>query len=286
MFNKIHLIGVGLINGSLAIDIKRQRLANKVIGIGRNKERLIKAQESSFIDDYQLLRDINISDSDIVVIGVPVSSIKSIFSLLKPSLSSHTLVTDVGSTKQNIIQDAREVFNEVPANFVPGHPIAGGEQSGFEFAVEGLFKDRKVILTPEKNTEMGAIQKVKNMWQSVGADVDEMDAEKHDAILSATSHLPHIVAYTLVNYLSERGDADQIFNYAAGGFYDFTRIASSDPVMWSDICLANKERLLESIDGFSESLKIMRRAIEKQDNETIYKLLKQAKEMRDTNLLK
>ena len=283
MFNEVHLIGVGLINGSLALDIKRQKLANRIIGIGRNQQRLLKAQQSNIIDSYQLLDEINISDADVVVIGVPVNKIKNVFSKLKQSLNANTLITDVGSTKLNIIQDAREIFNDVPANFVPGHPIAGSERSGFEYATEDLFKDRKVILTPTDITDETAIQKIKEMWQSVGAEVNEMAADKHDAILSATSHLPHMVAYTLVNYLSNRADAEKIFSYAAGGFYDFTRIASSDPTMWADIFLANKVRLLESIDGFSACLNDLRHAIENKDFEAVYGLLKKAKEMRDVN---
>ena len=286
MFNEVHLIGVGLINGSLALDMKRLKLANKIIGIGRNQQRLIKAQSSNIIDSYQLLDVIDISNSDLVVIGVPVSKFREIFSLINPSLSPKTLVTDVGSTKQNIIQDAREVFNKILPNFVPGHPIAGSEQSGFEYAMEELFKNRKVILTPTKQTEITAVQKIKKLWQCVGAEVNEMTADKHDAILSATSHLPHMVAYTLVNYLSGRLDSDELFRYAAGGFYDFTRIASSDPTMWADICIANRDRLLESIDGFSECLKELRHTIDNQDYEAVHDLLNQAKVIRDENHLK
>lgn len=284
MFNEVHLIGVGLINGSLSLDMRRLNLANKIVGIGRNKDRLIKAKKANVIDSFQLLDSVNISSADVVIIGVPVSKFKNVFETIKPTLNQDTLVTDVGSTKQNIINQAYDIFNQIPPNFVPGHPIAGSEQSGFEFAVEGLFKNRKVILTPTDSTSEIAVNKIHKMWQSVGADVDLMDASTHDGVVSATSHLPHMVAYTLVNYLSERKDLNSIFKYAAGGFYDFTRIASSDPIMWADICLANKDKLIESINGFTSCLNELLRAIETQDKKTIHELLKQAKATRDVNL--
>ena len=286
MFNKVYLVGVGLINGSLAKDLKRHQLAKTIIGIGRDAQRLVKAQTLGIIDEFQLLQDNNVADADLIVLGVPVGKISASLAKLKPSLNSSTLLTDVGSTKNNVMQAAQEIFGELPAKFILGHPIAGGEHSGFEYAEENLFKNRKVILTPTENTDAMAVQSVKKMWQAVGAQVDEMTAAQHDAILSATSHLPHMVAYTLVNYLGDRADASSIFNYAAGGFYDFTRIASSDPTMWSDICVANRDELLESIEGFSNCLNELRSAIKKNDEEAVYNLLKQAKQLRDANLLK
>jgi prephenate dehydrogenase len=286
MFNKVYLVGVGLINGSLAKDLKRYQLAKTIIGVGRDSQRLAKAQALGIIDNYQLLQDCNVSDADVIILGVPVGKTGDSLALLKPSLNPRSLLTDVGSTKGNVVQAAEEVFGELPARFVPGHPIAGSEQSGFEYAQEDLFKNRKVILTPTENTDAAAVQDIKKMWLAIGAQVEEMTVGQHDAILSATSHLPHMVAYTLVNYLGERDDASSIFNFAAGGFYDFTRIASSDPTMWVDICKANKDRLLESIDGFSNCLNELRSAIDKQDGDVINALLKQAKHLRDASLLK
>lgn len=286
MFNKVYLVGVGLINGSLAKDLKRHQLAKTIIGVGRDSQRLAKAQALDIIDNYQLLQDCNVSDADVIILGVPVGKTGDTLALLKPSLSPRSLLTDVGSTKGNVVQAAEEVFGELPARFVPGHPIAGSEQSGFEYAQEDLFQNRKVILTPTENTDAAAVQDIKKMWLATGAQVEEMTVGQHDAILSATSHLPHMVAYTLVNYLGERDDASSIFNFAAGGFYDFTRIASSDPTMWVDICKANKDRLLESIDGFSNCLNELRSAIDKQDGDVINAILKQAKHLRDASLLK
>ena len=286
MFNKVYLVGVGLINASLAIDLKRQCLVNTVVGIGRNQQRLEKALSLHVIDEYQLQTDSNVSDADLIVLGVPVQKMGEVLSLLKPTLGTDTLLTDVGSTKTNIIQSAQKIFGKLPLKFVPGHPIAGSEQSGFEHAQEHLFKNRKVILTPTNQTDPEAVNSIKDMWTSVGAEVDQMSAAKHDAILAATSHLPHVVAYSLVNFLGKSPEADSIFSYAAGGFKDFTRIASSDPVMWTDICITNKEQLLNSIEGFRDCLTELHCAIEKQDEEAIYNSFKQAKYLRDEKLLK
>ena len=286
MFNKVCLVGVGLINASLAKDLKRLQLANTIVGIGRDRQRLEKAQSLNVIDEFQLQQECDIAEADVIVLGVPVQKMGEAFALLKSTLTSNTLLTDVGSTKSNIIEYAQEVLGNVPSKFVPAHPIAGSEQSGFENAEEKLFKDRKVILTPTKETDPAAVASVSKMWTSVGAKVDQMTAAQHDAILSATSHLPHMVAYTLVNYLGERSDASSIFDYAAGGFKDFTRIASSDPAMWADICIANRDKLLESIEGFKNSLTQLYSAIEEQDEKAIIKSFMQAKNLRDEKLLK
>ena len=284
MFNKVYLVGVGLINGSLAKDLKRRRLAETIIGVGRDPERLSKAQASGIIDGHQLLQESDVADADLVVLGVPVGETGRSLALLKSTLVPGTLLTDVGSTKGNVIQAAVNVFAELPARFVPGHPIAGGEQSGFEHAQEHLFQGRKVILTPTGKTDSTAIRSVRSMWQAVGASVVEMSAERHDQILSATSHLPHVVAYTLVNCLNGRLDEDSVFNYAAGGLYDFTRIASSSPAMWADICAANRDEILESIRVFNDCLGELHSAIDEQDKDAITRFFQQAKRVRDVYL--
>ena len=286
MFDKIVLVGVGLINASLAKDLRRQRLANAIVGIGRDRQRLEKAQSLHIIDHYQLLQDSDVSDAELIILGVPVQKMEEVFALLKPTLNPDTIITDVGSTKSSIICSAQKIFGKLSVRFVPAHPIAGSEQSGFEHAQENLFEDRKVIVTPTDNTDPKALETVDKMWRSIGARVDHMDAVQHDEILAATSHLPHMVAYALVNYLGDSPQADSIFSYAAGGFKDFTRIASSDPAMWTDICIANKEKILESIEGFRKCLSQLYTAIENQDEEAIYHSFKQAKNLRDEKLLK
>ena len=284
MFSNVYLIGVGLINASLAKDLRYLKLAKKIVGVGRDEARLLAAQKADIIDEHQLLDVIDVTDADVIIIGVPVSKFKHIFEQLKPTLSSNTLLTDVGSSKASVITAAKNVFDELPETLVPGHPIAGSEQSGFEHAITSLYKNRKVILTPTEFTSEEALASIQSMWQKVGAHVDVMSAEKHDAILSATSHLPHMVAYNLVNYLSERDDAEDIFNYAAGGFYDFTRIASSDPTMWSDICIENKDEIIRSIEGFVTSLEKLKENIQNQDNQSIYALFSNARNLRNKNL--
>jgi len=286
MFNKLYLVGVGLINASLAKDLKRQKLVKAIVGVGRDAQRLAFAQALNIIDEYQLLENIDVSDADVIVVGVPVGKIKDTFAILKPSFAVNTLLTDVGSSKSDVVHAALEVFGELPENFIPGHPIAGSEQSGFEHSVEHLYKDKKVILTPTDKTTVSASEAIKKMWQNIGATVDLMSASKHDAILSATSHLPHMVAYNLVNYLATREDAASIFNYAAGGFYDFTRIASSDPTMWADICVANKNEIINSIDGFINSLGELKQCIAAEDKDAIHASFAQAKQLRDENLKK
>ncbi len=286
MFNKVYLVGVGLINASLAKDLKRHNLAQTVVGVGRDAQRLAAARSLNIIDEYQLLESADVSNADLIVVGVPVGKIKDTFSKLKPSLNAKTLLTDVGSSKSDVVQAALETFGELPINFVPGHPIAGSEHSGFEHSVEQLYKNRKVILTPTDKTAASASDAVAKMWESVGANVDLMSASQHDAILSATSHLPHIVAYNLVNYLGQRNDAESIFNYAAGGFYDFTRIASSDPTMWADICVANKDEIINSINGFVACLEDLKQKITEQDKNAIHASFIQAKQLRDKNLNK
>lgn len=284
MFNKVYLVGVGLINASLAKDLKRHNLAQCIVGVGRDAKRLAAAQALHIIDEFQLLQDLDVSDADIIVVGVPVGKIKDTFSILKPSLKTKTLLTDVGSSKSNVVAAAVEVFGELPVNFVPGHPIAGSEQSGFEHSIENLYMNRKVILTPTDKTATSASDAVAEMWRAVGANVDLMSASKHDAILSATSHLPHMVAYNLVNYLGQREDAESIFNYAAGGFYDFTRIASSDPTMWADICVANKDEIINSIDGFITCLNELKQNIAAEDKDVVHASFEQAKQLRHKNL--
>ena len=200
---------------------------------------------------------------------------------IKPALASHVIVTDVGSAKASVIEAARAVFDEVPANFVPGHPIAGTEQSGVEASFAELFQNRRVVLTPLAHTSMDGLKQVRAMWEQAGAEVMEMDAARHDAVLAATSHLPHLLAYTLVDTLARMETHDDIFRFAAGGFRDFTRIAASDPVMWRDICLANRDAILAVLDHFSADLGQLRSAISADDGARILEVFTRAKRERD-----
>ena len=191
------------------------------------------------------------------------------------------MVTDVGSVKGAVVEAAQRVFGGMPSRFVPGHPVAGTERSGVEAAFDSLFQGRHVILTPVQQTAPGALAQVTAMWEACGATVSRMAVAEHDRVLAATSHLPHMLAYALVDSLARRDDGPQMFRYAAGGFRDFTRIASSDPVMWRDICLTNRQALLRAMDAFSEDLSTLRQAIESEDAQVLEAIFSSAKAARD-----
>ncbi len=275
------IIGVGLIGGSFARAIRQADLVNHITGCGRNIDNLKKALELGVIDDYsQDIREA-VKEADLIFIATPVGSFKSIFSQIKDSMKDGAIITDGGSTKTSVIEAAKAVFNEVPENFVPGHPIAGTENSGVEASFATLYQDHRVILTPLKQTKPEAIEYITQLWESIGAQVVIMDAHHHDLVLAATSHLPHLLAFSLVNTLTTLDEKQEIFENAAGGFRDFTRIASSDPSMWQDICLANKDALLEHLDLFSSDLKQLRSALQQGDGDFLKQIFTRAKHSRD-----
>jgi prephenate dehydrogenase len=196
-------------------------------------------------------------------------------------LAEHAVVTDVGSSKGSVVDAVKAVYSDIPVFFVPGHPIAGTEQSGVEASFAELFQQRRVILTPVAQTDVGALEQVTQLWQCAGAQVSTMSPEHHDAVLAATSHLPHMLAFALVELLNQRDDSDEIFDYAAGGFRDFTRIASSDPVMWRDICLANADALLELVDDYTQGLSRLADMLRNGDADGLLKTFEQSKQARD-----
>lgn len=246
MFNQLCIIGVGLIGGSIARAARSHGLAERIIGFGREQEKpnLETAKQLGVIDDYFLDIQPALQETDGVVIAVPVGAIESVLAQLKPYWSNACVYSDVGSTKSNVITAAERVFGIVPANLVPAHPIAGAENSGVEAALPDLFLGRRLIITPLSQTEPAALNKIQTFWERMGALVSVMSADHHDAVLAATSHLPHLLAFALVDMLGRQDEQCEIFKYAAGGFRDFTRIASSDPTMWRDICTANKDQLI------------------------------------------
>ena len=245
MFNKLCVIGVGLIGGSIASAIKQQFPNTEIIGFGRPEDRanLEIARQRAVIDRFTFDIKAAITSVDCVIIAVPVGSYPALFSQIQPFWSDHIIYTDTGSTKGSVIEACLQVFGKIPDNFVPAHPIAGAEQSGVAAAKADLFKHKRVIITPLSTTDPVAMTKIKELWESIGAQVSLMDVQQHDAVLAATSHLPHILAFALVDLLGRKDEQADIFKYAAGGFKDFTRIASSDPTMWLDICMANKAQI-------------------------------------------
>ena len=280
MIKKITIIGVGLIGGSLAKAIKNNNVAEVVFGFGRNLSRLEVAQKSNIIDQYSIDISEALDGASIVVIATPVGTFESILRELKPYITEGMIITDVGSTKTGIAKSAREILVEMASCFVPAHPIAGKEKSGFESSDAELFLNKKVIITPlEINTDK-TINSLKKLWEEVGADVDFMSAESHDELLGMTSHLPHMLAFSLVNYLITQNPSASI--YAAGGFKDFSRIASGDAVMWRDICLNNRDQIIAHIKSYQETLSALVDAIDNQDKDKLESFFRDAKTTRDS----
>ena len=280
MIKKITIIGVGLLGGSLAKAIKNNNLAEVVFGFGRSLSRLELAQKSNIIDQYSIDISEALDGASIVVIATPVGTFESILRELKPYITEGMIITDVGSTKTGIAKSAREILAETASCFVPAHPIAGKEKSGFESSDAELFLNKKVIITPlEINTDK-TINSLKKLWEDVGADVDFMSAESHDELLGMTSHLPHMLAFSLVNYLITQNPSASI--YAAGGFKDFSRIASGDAVMWRDICLNNRNQIIAHIKSYQETLSALVDAIDNQDKDKLESFFRDAKTTRDS----
>ncbi len=274
MFDKLCIIGVGLMGGSVARTARLKRLSKNILGYGRlqDLQNLETAKHLGVIDDYTLHIEVAVQDADCVVIATPVESIENILSLLQPVWSDHTIYTDVGSTKGNVVAAAQRVFGVIPNNFVLAHPIAGGEQSGVEAAVDDLFVNKRLIISPLSHTRQDALQKIQSFWEQCGSDVSMMEVHRHDAILAATSHLPHVLAFALVDMLGHQDEQSEIFNYAAGGFRDFTRIASSDPTMWRDICLANKNEIIPLLEQTKLQLDKIQCLLEHDDGQQLFEI--------------
>jgi len=280
---RIAIIGVGLIGGSLARALKAAGVAGEIVGVARTPASLEKALELGVID-RAATRAEEIGTVDVVVLATPVRAMPDIMRDIAPHLGPTTVVTDVGSVKAYVCQAAREYLGRAGPRFVPGHPIAGTENAGVEASFASLFEKRTVILTPGDETVGEAVQRVAAMWRAAGADVIDMPPDRHDALLAATSHLPHMVAYALVSCLAKHPESDELFRLAAAGFYDFTRIASSDPVMWRDIGLTNTGPLLESMRRFREELDALIEALADGDGDALQETFAKAKQARDLGL--
>ncbi|NIR59181.1 MAG: prephenate dehydrogenase/arogenate dehydrogenase family protein [Gammaproteobacteria bacterium] len=282
--DRLCIVGVGLIGGSLARAARRAGVCGEIVGAGRHAGRLRRAFELGVIDAYDTDVAAAAHGADMIVVAVPLGATEAVLEALRASLAPEAVVTDVGSAKTAVVEAARRAFGAASARFVPGHPIAGTECSGVEASFAELFDGARVILTPSADTAPEAIERVQALWQTAGARVERMDAAHHDEVLAATSHLPHLLAFALVDSLSRREEHDEIFRYAAGGFRDFTRIASSDPVMWRDICLANREAVLAALGGFEADLQAVTRAVEAGDGPALEALFRRAKAARDRYL--
>ena len=279
MINKLVIIGVGLIGGSFALALREAGLVREIVGVGRSQENLSAALGTYVIDSVADAAQA-VQGADLVLLAVPVGQMAAIMAAIAPQLEPHTVLSDVGSTKQDVTHLARQHLPGQLARFVPAHPIAGAESSGVKAARGDLFRERKVVLTPLAETDLAAKALLTSLWQACGATVTEMTPPQHDALFAAVSHLPHVLAFALVDYIAAQANAAQLFDFAASGFRDFTRIAGSSPEMWRDICLANSDALLQQIGGYEQELARIKALIKAGDGAGLAELFGRARDAR------
>jgi prephenate dehydrogenase len=281
MINKLCIIGVGLIGGSLARALRAAGHVREVSGYGRSIANLQRAVELGVIDRVEVSLADAARLADVIVLAVPVGGMAEILQQLAPLLTDQVIVTDVGSVKGAVVAAARAALGARFPHFVPGHPIAGREQSGVAASVPDLFRHRRVILTPGTETDSTALARVRTMWEAAGAETIELTAEDHDRILSVSSHLPQMLATCLMDMVVRHDDHRAILDCAAGGFRDVTRIAGSDPVMWRDICLTNRDAMVNALRQYHVELRDLISAVEKGDGEWLLDTFTRAKHARD-----
>jgi prephenate dehydrogenase len=281
VIEKLAIIGVGLIGGSVALALREEGAVREVVGCGRGSANLTKAVALGVIDHFTHDVSAAVKGADMVLLSVPLGAMRDTLMAMQGSLAENAVVTDAGSVKGSVVDDVRAVFGEIPGFFVPGHPIAGTERSGADAAFAELYRNRRVILTPLPETDRLALQRVEKMWRQCGAEVVQMAVEHHDEVLAATSHLPHMLAFTLVDSLARMKENDEIFRFAAGGFRDFTRIASSNPVMWRDICIANRQSLNQMLTRFADELHELAALLQAGDERGLLEIFERAKQARD-----
>jgi prephenate dehydrogenase len=283
MIERLCVIGVGLMGGSIAKAAREQGLCRQIVGVDADADNLALALASGVIDQDFTNTQINEAahNADWVVIATPVGLLREVFAGLKQVWSAQAIYTDVGSTKQSVVQALAQTFGYVPNNFVPGHPIAGAERSGVTAADASLYQGKRVILTPLAETDGAALNQVEAFWTAIGANVSQMSAEHHDEVFAATSHLPHVLAYALVHMLGRKDEQQEIFQYAGAGFRDFTRIASSNPRMWKDICLLNRKQILPLIEELRQELGSLAALVADDSAEELLAYLTEARDARE-----
>lgn len=285
-FRRLAVVGVGLIGGSAALALRSAGRVDEVVGIGRGSANLERALDLKVVDRTFTDPARGVAGADAVLVAVPVGQMRGVFEAIAPVLASDAFVTDGGSTKQDVVAAARAAFGTRLPSFVPAHPIAGAEKSGVEAARADLYAGRNVVLTPLPETTAEALDRARDFWAACGARVSCMTASEHDAVFAAVSHLPHLLAYALVAMIAGRPDAERLFGFAAGGFRDFTRIASSSPEMWRDICVSNRDALLSELDRYTETLAGMRASLAASDGEALLRQFTAAREAREAWLRK
>jgi cyclohexadieny/prephenate dehydrogenase len=280
-FRRVAMLGIGLINGSLAAVLRRHGAAGEIVACARAEQTRERALELGLCDRAEADPAAAVAGADLVVLGVPPAAVGKVAEAMRPGLPADAIVTDVSSIKAQVV---REVVPHLPTPslFVPGHPVAGTEHSGPDAAFATLFERRRCILTPIEDTDPLAVERVRAMWELAGSTVDVMTPEHHDRVLAITSHLPHLIAYTIVGTVADLEDEarTEVFKYAAGGFTDFTRIAASDPTMWRDVLLGNREAVLEMLGRFTEDLVALQRAIRWSEGETLFTLFERTRAIR------
>lgn len=279
IFDKLTIIGVGLIGGSVALAARQVGLARRIVGVGRAGENLENALKLGVIDAIEPAEQA-VANADMVLLAIPVGQMPQVMAAIAPHLAPHAIVTDAGSTKGDVIEAARANLGSRLPSFVPGHPIAGAEKSGVLAAKPDLFSGKNVVLTPLPENSEDAVANTAVLWRGCGANVSTMSPETHDRIFAAVSHLPHVLAFALVEEIARRPNAGQLFGFAAGGFRDFSRIAGSSPEMWRDICLANRSAMLQELDAYAGRLAHIRSLIEANDGAGLAEVFEHARNAR------
>jgi prephenate dehydrogenase len=281
LFQRVAVVGVGLIGGSFALALKEAKACGHVVGVGRSPANLKLALSRGAIDSISTDPAVAAEGADLVLVASPVGQFEKIFRAVAASLKPDAVLTDAGSTKRDVVAAARKALKKKIGQFVPAHPIAGAEKSGAGAANAELFRGRRVVITPLRENAPAAVDKVNRAWSTCGARTSQMSPEQHDAVFAAVSHLPHLLAYALVHEVNGRKNAAELFSFAAGGFRDFTRIASSHPEMWRDICLANADKLGAELASYSKKLAAVKKLLSRGDAEALEKLFNEARDARD-----
>lgn len=279
--NKLVIFGVGLIGGSFAMALRQAGGVKKIIGVGRGSSNLDDAKQLQVIDEAAKNIQDALQGADLILLATPVGQMGEIMQAIAPHLEANTIITDAGSTKQDVVALAQEYLANNITRFVPGHPIAGAEKSGVAAAKADLFQKRNVVLTPLQQTDSSAVSVVENVWQACGAKVSKMEAEAHDEVFATVSHLPHILAFALVDYVRSKPNTEELFKFAASGFRDFTRIASSHPEMWRDIAIANRAALIDELTDYEAELCHIRKLLQASDAKSLEEIFDRARNARD-----
>lgn len=268
-FRRIAIFGVGLIGGSFALALKKAAAVQTIVGVGRSLASLQRAQQLGIIDEIAVSVEAAVRDADLILIAAPVAQTAAILSSIQPHLQPGTIVTDAGSTKSDVVAAAQQVMGEKLAQFVPAHPIAGREQNGPDAALVDLYVGKKTVITRLPENADADVARVASAWQQCGALIHYLSPAEHDAVFASVSHLPHLLAYALVDDIARKPHADRLFQYAASGFRDFTRIAGSSPEMWRDISLANRTAMLQELDSYTAQLARLRHHLQNADGKAI-----------------